>query len=353
MPPRVVPTTPGPPVGLIAVDGGNSKVDLALVADDGRLLSAVRGPTISHQARGGTGPAVAALEPVLAAALERAGIAPRDAPNAAGPLARIAVFAVAGADTPRDVRRLRRAFGRLGLAERLIVLTDAYAALRAGTDDGIGVVVICGSGSNMLAVGPSGRLAAWPALGEIAGDWGGGGSIGPAALSAALRGRDGRGPRTSLERLVPAHFGLRRPLDVTYALYRGRLSPDALRDLAPVAFRAAGEGDPVARFIIDQQADEIVAMAVAALRRVRALRAPIPVVLAGGIFKAADPAFHARIRSGLADAVPRAEVRRLEAPPVVGAALLGLDALGVGGPIAARLRATLTDDAIVPLGTAR
>ena len=39
-------------IGLIAVDGGNSKVDLALVGEDGGLLSAVRGPTISHQARG-------------------------------------------------------------------------------------------------------------------------------------------------------------------------------------------------------------------------------------------------------------------------------------------------------------
>jgi len=349
MPFRVVPPTPGPPVAVLAVDGGNSKADLALIADDGGLLAAVRGPTISHQARGGTGPAVAALGPILAAALERAGIAPR----AHGPLARIAVLAVAGADTPRDVRLLRRAFGRLGLAERLVVLTDAFGALRAGTDDGIGAVVICGSGSNMLAVGPAGRLAAYPALGEIAGDWGGGGSIGPAGLTAALRGRDGRGPRTILERLVPAQFGLVRPLDVTYALYRGRLRPEALRDLAPIVFQAAAEGDPVARFIIDQQAYEIVAMATAALRRVRALRAAIPVVLAGGIFRASDPAFHARIRAGLAAAAPRAEIRRLDAPPVLGAALLGLDALGLAGSVAARLRATLTEEAIVPIVAAR
>ena len=35
---------------VLAVDGGNSKVDVALVAADGTLLGAVRGPTISHQA---------------------------------------------------------------------------------------------------------------------------------------------------------------------------------------------------------------------------------------------------------------------------------------------------------------
>ena len=35
---------------VLAVDGGNSKTDVALVAEDGRLLAAMRGPTTSHQA---------------------------------------------------------------------------------------------------------------------------------------------------------------------------------------------------------------------------------------------------------------------------------------------------------------
>jgi N-acetylglucosamine kinase-like BadF-type ATPase len=340
----------GPPLTLIAVDGGNSKADLALVGADGSLLAAVRGPTISHQARGGTGPAAAALRRILDAALARAGGAGRVSGPASGPLARVAILAVAGADTPRDRRRLRQSFERMGLAEKLVIVTDARGALRAGTDGGIGVAVICGSGSNTFAIGPSGRVAAYPALGEIAGDWGGGGSVGPAGLAAAVRGRDGRGPRTSLEHLVPAFFGLVRPLDVTHALYRGRLNEAGLRELAPVVFEAATAGDPVARSIVDRQADEIVAMAVAALRRVRALRTALPVVLAGGIFKATDPAFHERIARGLAGAAPRAEIRRLTVPPVLGPALLGLDDLEAGDAAAARLRTELTEGAIMSLG---
>jgi N-acetylglucosamine kinase-like BadF-type ATPase len=342
-------------IGVIAVDGGNSKVDLALIAPDGSLLAAIRGPEITHQAQQGLAGAVAAFRTALAAALAQAGLSN----PTSGPLAQVAVLAVAGADTPRDLRRLRRAFGRLNLAERLIIVTDAWGALRAGTDDGVGAVVICGSGSNMLAIGPRRRVASYPALGEIAGDWGGGGSLGPAALSAAIRGRDGRGPRTSLERLVPSQLGLARPIDVTYALYRGRLSQAAIRELAPLVFEAAGAGDAVARFIVDQQADEIVAMAVAALRRARARRAPVPVILAGGVFRTTDAAFHERIRAGLAAAAPRAEIRRLNVPPVVGAALLGLDELGLAGsaspagsagsasPAADRLRASLVEGAIV------
>lgn len=341
-------------IGVIAVDGGNSKVDLALVGEDGGLLAAVRGPTISHQAHGGTVGSVAALRLALTAACAGARIELGPEWPLVRPIARIAVFSVAGADTPHDIRRLRRAFARTGLAERLVVRGDAYGPLRAGTDDGVGVVVLCGAGSNMLGIGPNGRVAAYPALGEIAGDWGGGSSIGPAALSAAIRGRDGRGPRTSLERLVPQHLGYRRPLDVTDALYRGHLSHAAIYDLVPVVFAAAGSGDAVARFIVDQQADEIVAMAAAALRRIRAVRRPIPVILAGGVFRTTDAAFHDRIRAGLAAIAPLAQIHRLSAPPVLGAALLGLDELGLATEAAvARLRGSLVETAIVPIGGAR
>ena len=37
---------------VLAVDVGNAKTDLALVAADGALIAAVRGPIASHQAVG-------------------------------------------------------------------------------------------------------------------------------------------------------------------------------------------------------------------------------------------------------------------------------------------------------------
>ena len=45
-------TAPGPDDGLaavLAIDGGNSKTDLALVGWDGTLLATVRGPGASHE----------------------------------------------------------------------------------------------------------------------------------------------------------------------------------------------------------------------------------------------------------------------------------------------------------------
>jgi len=81
-------------------------------------------------------------------------------------------------------------------------------------------------------------------------------------------------------------------------------------------------------------------MAAAVARRLRVVRAEVDIVLAGGVLSATEPQFHARLAERLAAAVPRARTRRLAEPPVLGAALLGLDGLGVrrGGAAERRLR---------------
>ena len=90
-------------------------------------------------------------------------------------------------------------------------------------------------------------------------------------------------------------------------------------------FAAAVSGDAVAREIVDRLADELGVMAAALIRRCGLGRLDPDVVLAGGVFRAEDPAFHRRLAAAVADAAPAARVVRLEAPPVLGSALLGLE----------------------------
>src|SRR6476619_3913157 len=106
---------------------------------------------------------------------------------------------------------MRAATGSRGLARRISVGNDTFAVLRAGTERGWGVAVVCGAGINCVGVAPDGRQARFPALGSITGDWGGGYDVGLAAVSAAARSEDGRGARTTLEQAVPAYVGLSTP----------------------------------------------------------------------------------------------------------------------------------------------
>jgi N-acetylglucosamine kinase-like BadF-type ATPase len=236
---------------------------------------------------------------------------------------------------------LRSAFRAAVPAGDTLVINDTFAALRAGSTRSWGIVLICGEGINGAAIAPNGRRVRFAGVGNISGDWGGGVSIGPAGLGAAVRARDGRGPRTELERTIPAAVGLRRPEDVTRAYYEGRLDEDRIGDLTPVVFATAAAGDPVARSIIDRLADELAVMAAALARRTGMTRRDPEVVLAGGVFKTDDAAFHTGLAERIRATIPDARILRLEAPPVLGAAMIGLDRLngGLHDPaVQARLR---------------
>jgi N-acetylglucosamine kinase-like BadF-type ATPase len=331
---------------ILAVDGGNSKADIALVTADGTLLAAVRGPTISHQAVG-LEAGLDNLESSVATALTRAKLPPDRRP-----VAELAIHALAGADLPGDVRLLERGLRGRALTQQIVVLNDTHAALRAGSDRSWGVVVVCGAGVNGLGVGPTGKVVRFAGVGEFSGDRGGGSGVGSEALAAAIRGRDRRGPRTSLERLVPTYFGLKRPDDLTTELYSGRLDPDRLRELPPLVFGAAVDGDRVAQTILDDLGDEVVAWAEAMIRRLHLTRKDVPVVLSGGIFRATYPAFVSRIRTRIEAFAPAADVHVLDVPPVLGAALIGLDRLNLApaqrAAAEARLRAELTIESLEP-----
>jgi N-acetylglucosamine kinase-like BadF-type ATPase len=305
---------------ILAVDGGNSKVDVALVGRDGRLLSAVRGATISHQAVP-LAEGVRRLIELVATVRSAAGST--EAPDHA-------VYCLAGADYPSDIRLLRSVFDAMAPGAETLVLNDTFAALRAGTTRPWGIALICGQGVNGAAVAPNGRRVRFAGVGDISGDWGGGTSVGEAGLGAAVRARDGRGPRTELERTVPAAFGLTRPEAVTRAFYDGRLAEARIGDLAPTVFATAAAGDPVARAIIDRLADELAVMAAALARRTGLTRSDPEVVLAGGVFKTDDAAFHAGLAERIRTAIPAARIVRLAAPPVLGAALIGLDQINGG-----------------------
>jgi N-acetylglucosamine kinase-like BadF-type ATPase len=330
-------------VAVLAVDGGNSKVDVALVGLDGALLGAARG--------GGTpfhpelhGVSLRRLLDSVAAACGRAGF---DA--GARPLARVGAFCLAGDDLPVDDRRITRALRSLGLVDELVLRNDTFAVLRAGSERQWGVGVVCGAGMNCSAVAPNGRVLRFASLGEVSGDEGGGGWLGVRAVRAAVRGRDGRGPHTVLETAVPAHYGVRSILAVLEAIQGGRVG-DYPAELAPVVFACATAGDAVARAILDEQADQIIAMAVSAVRRLHLTRRDVEVVLGGGLFRAGDRPFLDHIESGILAVAPAARVKVLGGPPVVGAALLGLDRLAASGSAARRLRSTLTHERLTRAG---
>lgn len=311
---------------VVAVDGGNTKTDVWVADAGGGLRETVRGP--GFRLHDDPAPALARLTTTL-----RRALAVAEEPAA------VLVACLANVDLTEDEIRTRTALVRAGLTARVEVRNDTFAVLRAGAARGWGVAIVCGAGINCAGAGPDGREVRFPALGELTGDWGGGGRLAREALWAAVRGEDGRGPATALSGEIARHFGRSAATDVGVAVHRGMVPYERMFELPPVLMRTAAAGDAVAQAVVERLAEEIAVLGVTALRRLDLLDTPAEVVLGGGVLTAADPPLMTSVRRRYAEAAPHAELTVLDAPPVLGAALYGLELLDATPAAHARLRA--------------
>lgn len=312
---------------VLAIDAGNSKTDVVLLGADGRVAGAARGAAFRPPVVG-LETAMDTLDEVVHRAATVSGLDPTALPYASHVSA-----CLANVDFPSEQRQLQEAVHARQWGRTSQVFNDTFAVLRAGTDTSCGVAVVCGAGINCVGLGPDGQTARFPAVGRISGDWGGGSGLVEEALWCASRGEDGRGSPTKLARTLPAHFDLPSVNALVEALYLGRIPASRRHELTPVLFATAEQGDESARFIIFRQAEEIVAMVTVALSRLGLLSVEAPVLFGGSVLTARHALLNERITELLAEKAPHASPLLITAPPVLGAALLGLDQLDAGAAV--------------------
>ncbi|MEU2619774.1 BadF/BadG/BcrA/BcrD ATPase family protein [Streptomyces sp. NPDC007157] len=313
---------------VLAIDAGNSKTDVAVVAADGEVLATARG--------GGFRPPVVGVEQ----AVDEVAEAVAEAYAAAGVTSVAHVSAcLANADLPVEEEQLAAALAARDWGGSVTVRNDTFAILRAGVAEPRGVAVVCGAGINCVGMRPDGRTARFPAIGRISGDWGGGWGLAEEALWHAARAEDGRGEPTALVRTLPAHFGLTSMYALIEALHLEHVEYGRRHELTPVLFATAADGDQIARSVVDRLAQEVATMATVALTRLDLLDEETPVLLGGGVLTGGHPQLDDGVRELLAARAPKAVPRVVTARPVLGAALLGLDAAGAGASVQERVRA--------------
>ena len=303
---------------FLGVDGGNTKTVAIVFKPDGEIAGAGRaGRSDIYNAPD----EAAALDEVCSAvnaALAQAGATP--AALAVG------AFSMAGADWPEDHDLLRRAMSRFGFGRKIQVVNDAIGALRAGTPDGIGVSVACGTGIAIGARNADDRI--W-----YSGHWmvaAGGAELGQRALVAVYEAHLGLGPATALTDDVLAFFEAANVEEVLHrSTARGtdRHWMEQAR-LAPILLDAAGAGDEVARGIVLAAGERNARVAIVAARAVGLDPGPVRLVLAGGVMRHPSGLLAGAIRDHFRAAIPTAEVVDDVPEPVVGAALLALDCHG-------------------------
>jgi N-acetylglucosamine kinase-like BadF-type ATPase len=307
---------------VLALDGGGSKTDGVALDLDGNVISWVRKPGSSvgfDDLDHSVGIVDSLVTELRAAAGNR-------------PVLQTNVY-LSGLDLPIEESAYSAALAEKDWAvgvtgNPVVVRNDMFALLRAGSEEPNAVAVVCGTGINCVGVREDGVHFRFMAWGMISGDCGGGWFIGEQALWHAARAVDGRGMSTSLATSIPVLLGMPDVPSVVEAFHFGRLPSARLHTFAPLVLAASDAGDAIANGILDQQAEEIVTMAVTALKRLELAGQPIPVVLGGGIIASGNSRLLHGIENGLAARAPMACIKIVRSRPILGAALLTLEAVG-------------------------
>jgi len=257
----------------------------------------------------------AVLEAIINGALTDAGV---DKGNLAG-----AGFGIAGLDFPEDRALHAVIIDSLGLGAPYIMGNDALVALAAGAAEQWGVAVTAGTSNNCLGRDRQGREAVALGQGARFGEYGGATEIMQRAVQAVALSWTARGPQTRLTTAFLAHTGALDPLDLLAGLVRDRYELDA--GDAPLVFAEAAAGDPVAQEIIEWAGRELGSLACGVIRRLDLENETFDLVLAGSLYNG-SPVLARELGRTVHAVAPDARLVRLDASPVIGGVLLGMEA---------------------------
>jgi N-acetylglucosamine kinase-like BadF-type ATPase len=308
---------------VLGVDGGNTKTVALVARADGEIVGAGRSGCADIYNAGDQ-----AVENIVAAVREAG----------AGPFA-AAAFSLAGVDWPEDAAFHREVLpARIALERTPFVVNDAIGGLRAGTRDGVGVSVVCGSAAAVGAGAPGRRY--WHASWWL--DLGGAYQLGEQGVRAVVDAALALEPPTALTEATLAFTGLGSVEELLHAVTAREPAVRVRKDrLAAVVLDTADEGDAVALAIVEALGRGLGRHAAIAAERVGLDPTGRPLVLAGSVFRHPSPVLADAVAAELPAAVPT----RSEFEPAVGALLLAFDELGLE-PDLGTLRASLPDRAV-------
>ncbi|WP_019010752.1 N-acetylglucosamine kinase [Deinococcus aquatilis] len=315
---------------VLGIDGGNTKT-IALIADtSGRVLGWGRaGRCNIYVSRSGS---LEALETAVLRASQSAGLG--DLEGQTPFLA--ATLSAAGADWPEDFEVMQEELNRWNWAQRAEVVNDAVGALRAGSLEGNGVTVVCGTSAGIAARAPGGpawHTSYWqePEGAE---------ELAQQALRAVYRADLGIDPPTSLTARVLAHYGTPNAEALLHSFTRRGRRGGRLGRLARVLLDEAQAGDPTSLRLVQKHGASLGDYALAAARKV-GLAGEYLLTTSGGVMRHPSPILREALLARVHEQHPGVAWQPSHHEPVFGALLRALELGGV--PITPTLFQQLED----------
>ncbi len=302
----------------LGADLGATKTHTLIVDETGRALGFGESGPGNHESVGYEG-MFNSMQLGLNMALHTAGLTKADITGAG--------FGVAGYDWLSEYAATASIIEKLGLNAPYKFVNDAVLGLVAGAEHGWGVVVVSGTGSNCRGWDREhqreGRVTGH---GVLMGEGAGGSELLHRAMQMVGYAWTKRGPVTALADAFVRHVGATDLEDLLrgYTMYEYQVGAEA----APIVFRVAEEGDEVARNLIRWAGYELGEMANAVIRQLEFENLAFDVVMTGSMFEGGAILIEP-MRNQIQSLAPRARMVRLTEPPVIGAAILGMESANI------------------------
>lgn len=315
----------------LGVDVGGTKTDTYIANQDGEILGFGRSGPGNPQHVGYDG-LRATLHSGLGQALGQAGISAAQVSGAG--------LGIAGYDWPSALPRMRATVATLGLGGDFQIVNDTIPGLVAGATDGWGISIISGTGCNCRGWNKDhtreGRVTGY---GEVMGEAGGAIEVVIRAMHTIGYAWGKRITPTALSDAFIAYAGASDLEDLVegYTEHRYPIGPAA----APLVIAAAQQGDPQAIEIMRWAGHQLGEMACSVTRQLEFEQLAFDVVMVGSMFLN-NPLMTAAMRETIHALAPAARLLPLEAPPVMGSVLIGMEQGGL--PITPGLRQTLVNN---------
>lgn len=314
----------------LGADLGATKTHTLIVDETGHAFGFGESGPGNHESVGYDG-MFASMHQGLQQALSAAGLTRADIAGAG--------FGVAGYDWPSEQEATTAVIDRLGLHAPYKYVNDTVPGLVAGAEEGWGVVVVSGTGSNCRGWDREhkreGRVTGH---GVLMGEGTGGTELLHRCMQLVGYAWTRRGPMTRLADALVEFVGAKDLEDLMrgYTTYEYQIGAEA----APLVFRVAEEGDPVARDLIRWAGCELGEMANAVIRQLEFENLEFDVVMTGSMFEG-GPLLIDPMRETIHTLAPKARLVRLTVPPVLGAVILGMEAANLKASPA--IRKTMAD----------
>ncbi len=299
---------------IVGIDQGSSKTDVIVVNEKGRIFGRGRSGGGDHFLNG-MEHAMGKIKEALTMALRQASIQ----------IEQISLLTsgLTGADWPHEYQMLREALTKETGIKNVIVHNDCIPAMRSGLKTSYGVVLCAGSGLNCAVKSPDGEEFVFGYY--IDDEDQGGTALGRRVLRSVFDAHSGVGASTTLISRILEYFQMTDVDKLLESLVNSKIPNVKTKDLAPIAFEVAAEGDLVALSLLKKFGYDMAKYVVAGLKKFNLLKLELDVVLSGGIFKCKVPILKEAVATFIHQYAPKVNIIEARFEPVVGAALLGLD----------------------------